>query len=47
MNIFTKNLNLNNFFSFFLWEGGGGGGRVVGRTGPSQFAPSTSLKSGA
>ena len=48
---FIKNPNLKQKNMFF-WGGGAGGGRGWGRltdrrTGPNQFAPSTSLKLGA
>ena len=51
MNFFTKNPNLNYLFGgcgLGVWgEVWGGGGWVDGRTGPYQFAPSTSSKLGA
>ena len=49
MIFFTKNPN----FNFFFWGGGRRGGGGLGgrwmdiRTGPNQFAPSTSSKLGA
>ena len=57
MLFFTQNPNLKRK-KFFFFFGGGGGGVVAGwvcvggrwmdrQTGPNQFAPSTSSKSGA
>ena len=51
---FTKNPNLKfRIFFLFFWGGGGGGGGAGGmgrwtdrRTGPNQFAASTSSKLG-
>ena len=40
---FTTNPNLKKDFFFFFW-GGGGRGWMDRRTGPNQFAPSTSSK---
>ena len=56
MNLFDKESISKKNVCFFFWGGGGGGGggwgRVGGRcmdrrTGPNQFAPSTSSKLGA
>ena len=47
MKFFTKIPNLKNKKFFLGGKEGGVGGGVDGRTGPKQFAPSTSSKLGA